>query len=191
MTTVNPRRGSFLFASLLLLFMSFVALSFPALAAVISQQLRDEAGIPVLFEDLLASPREYTGRVVVLGGYILDMQNEPDCRVLTVIQAPLDWRERPQSRDLSQGRFFVTTSKFLDPELYVKGRRITVGGRVAGVRERLVDGARFRFPVVGAQELYLWPEKTHFVGPCYPCYEPWYGPRYPWGYPDPWWSPYP
>ncbi len=191
LTTVNPRRRSCLFASLLLLVMSFPGLSSPALAAVMSQQLRDEAGIPVLFEDLLASPREYTGRVVVLGGYILDLQNEPDCRVLTVIQAPLDWRERPKSRDLSQGRFFVTTSKFLDPELYVKGRRITVGGRVAGVREQSLDGARFRFPVVGAQELYLWPKKTHLVGPCYPCYEPWYGRRYPWGYSDPWWGPYP
>jgi len=178
-------------ASLLFLFMSFVVLSFPALAAVMSQQLRDEAGIPVLFEDLLASPREYTGRVVILGGQILAMQNERDCWVLTVIQAPLDWRERPKSRDLSQGRFFVTTSKFLDPEVYVKGRRLTVGGRVAGARQQSVDGATFRLPVIEAQELYLWPKTTHFFGPCYPCYESWYGPSYPWGYSDPWWGPYP
>jgi outer membrane lipoprotein len=180
-----------LFASLLVLLVSFVGPSIPALAAVMSQQLRDEAGIPVLFEDLLASPREYTGRVVVLGGYILEMQNEPDRRILTVIQAPLDWRERPKSRDLSQGRFFVTTSKFLDPELYVKGRRITVGGRVAGVGKQSVDGATFTFPVIAAQELYLWPKKTHLLGPCYPCWEPWYGARYSWGYCDPWWGSYP
>lgn len=171
--------------------MSFAGLSFPALAAVISQQLRDEAGIPVLFEDLLASPREYCGRVVVLGGYILEMQKEPGGRVLTIIQAPLDWRERPKSRDLSQGRFFVTTSKFLDPEIYVKGLRLTVGGRVSGVGEQSVGGVTYRFPVIEAQELYLWPDKTHFVGPCYPCYDPWHGPRYPWGYPDPWWGRYP
>jgi outer membrane lipoprotein len=174
-----------------LLFVAFVGLSFPALAAVMSQQLRDEAGIPVLFEDLLGDPRGYTGRVVVLGGYILEMQNEPDGRVLTIIQAPLDWRERPKSRDLSQGRFFVTTSKFLDPDVYVKGRRLTVGGRVGGIREQSVGGATYRFPVIEAQELYLWPKKTHFVGPCYPCYEPWYGPWYPWGYRDPWWDQYP
>jgi outer membrane lipoprotein len=174
-----------------LLFVSFVGLNFPALAAVISQQLRDEAGIPVLFEDLLASPREYTGRVVVLGGYILEMQIEPNARVLTIIQAPLDWRERPKSRDLSQGRFFVTTSKFLDPEVYVKGRRITVGGSVAGARRQSVDGVRFLFPVIEAQELYLWPKKTHLVGPCYPCYERWYDPWSPWDYPYPSWGRYP
>ena len=155
-----------------------------------SQQLRDEAGIPVLFGDLLASPREYTGRVVVLGGYILEMEHEPGAWVLTVIQAPLDWRERPKSRDRSQGRFFVTTPTFLDPEIYVKGRRLTVGGRVAGAREQSVSGATFGFPVIAAQELYLWPT-TNCLGPCYPCYGPWYSPEYPWGYPDPWGGPYP
>ncbi|MGE5311574.1 MAG: Slp family lipoprotein, partial [Nitrospirota bacterium] len=103
-----------------------------ACATGISRQLLDEAGIPILFEDLLSSPREYRGRVVVLGGYILEIQNEPGGSVLTVIQAPLDWRNKPKSRDLSQGRFFVTTRKFIDPEVYVKDRQLTVGGLVVG-----------------------------------------------------------
>jgi outer membrane lipoprotein len=161
----------------------FALLPGAACATGISRQLLDEAGIPVLFEDLVSNPREYRGRVVVLGGYILEIQNEPGGSVLTVLQAPLDWRNKPKSRDLSQGRFFVTTKKFLDPEVYAKDRRLTVGGLVVGAREQTVGGGTYRFPTIEAQELQLWPEQIYPAGPCYPCYDPWYDPWSPWGYP--------
>lgn len=177
--------GAILAGLILFLLLPSAGLSLQAFAAALSQQLRDEAGIPVLFEDLLAFPHEYRGRVVILGGYILETRNEPGGSALTIVQAPLDWRNKPKSRDLSQGRFFVTTDRFLDPEVYVKGRRITVGGRMAGVREQSVGGAIYRFPTIEAQELHLWPKKTHPVAPYYPFYDPWYDPWYPWGYPYP------
>ncbi|HYA03105.1 MAG TPA: Slp/YeaY family lipoprotein [Syntrophobacteria bacterium] len=183
--------GAILTGLILSLLLSFSGPSLQAFAAVISQQLRDEAGISVLFEDLLTFPQEYRGRVVILGGYILEIQSEPGGSVLTVIQAPLDWRNEPKSPDLSQGRFFVTADRFLDPEVYVKGRRITVGGRVAGVRKQSVGGATYRFPTIEAQELHLWPKKTHPVPPYYPSYDPWYDPWYPWGYSYPWRDRYP
>jgi outer membrane lipoprotein len=153
-----------------------------ASATGISRQLLDEAGIPVLFEDLVSFPREYRGRVVVLGGYILEMQNEPGGSILTILQAPLDWRNKLKSPDLSQGRFFITTKKFLDPEVYVKDRRLTVGGLVIGAREQSVGEGTYRFPTIEAQELQLWPEQIYPTGSCYPCYGPWYDPWSPWGY---------
>jgi outer membrane lipoprotein len=177
--------GAILTGLILFLLLPLPGPRLQAFAAVLSQQLRDEAGIPVLFEDLLAFPQEYRGRVVILGGYILETQNEPGGSLLTVIQAPLDWREKPKSRDLSQGRFFVTTDRFLDPKVYLEGRRLTVGGRMVGVREQSVGGAIYRFPTIEAQELHLWPKKTHPVGPCYPFYDPWCD---PW---SPWWDRYP
>jgi len=164
----------------------FALLPVVAWATGMSRQLLDEAGIPVLFEDLVGSPREYRGRVVVLGGYILETRNEPGGSVMTILQAPLDWRNKPKSRDLSQGRFFVTTRKFLDPEVYTKDRRLTVGGIVAGVREQSVGGGTYRFPTIEAQELQLWPEQVYPAGPCYPCCDPWYDPWSPWGYPYRW-----
>jgi outer membrane lipoprotein len=160
----------------------FTLLPGVASATGISRQLLDEAGIPVLFEDLVSFSREYRGRVVVLGGYILEIQNESGGSVLTVLQAPLDWRNKPKSRDLSQGRFFVTTKKFLDPEVYAKDRRLTVGGIVVGVREQSVSGGTYRFPTIEAQELQLWPDYMYPAGPCYPYYDPWCDPWYPWGY---------
>ena len=185
----SPMITVILTAWILLLLPSLAPLTFEADAAVTSQQLRDEAGLPILFEDLLANPSEYRGRVVVLGGYILEVQNKPEGSIITVIQAPLDWREKPKSRELSQGRFFVTTDRFLDPEVYLKGHRLTVGGSVVGARAQSVGGATFRFPVVEVQELYLWPKGTQWRGPRYPCYDPWYDPWDPWGYP--WWGRHP
>jgi outer membrane lipoprotein len=188
----RPGKGGVIVTGLILfLLLAVPGPSLHAFPGVLSQQLRDEAGIPVLFEDLLAFPQEYRGRVVILGGYILETQNGPGGSVLTVIQAPLDWREKPKSRDLSQGRFFVTTHRFLDPKVYVEGRRLTVGGRMVGVREQSVGGATYRFPTIEAQELHLWPRKTYPVGPCYPFYDPWCDPWYPWGCPYPWWDRYP
>jgi starvation-inducible outer membrane lipoprotein len=51
------------------------------------------------------------------------------------------------------------------------------------VREQSVGGATYRFPTIEAQELQIWPEQTYPAGPCY---EPWYDPWSPWGYPYRW-----
>jgi len=131
---------------------------------------------------------------MVLGGYILELQNEPVGSVLTLLQAPLDFENKPKSRDLSEGRFVLTTDRFLDPEVYVNDRQLTVGGRISGVREETVGGMTYRYPVIEAQEIHLWPKEVYppypppyypFYGPGYPWY-PWGYPWYPWGYP--WWD---
>jgi outer membrane lipoprotein len=141
-------------------------------ALVISRHLRDEAAIAPSFRDLVAHPEEYQGRVVILGGYILGLQNEPSGTVITLLQAPLDFEDKPKSRDLSEGRFAVTTDKFLDPEVCVKDRQLAVGGRVSGVRGQSVRGMTHRYPVIKAQEIHLWPEEI-YQGP--PPYYPFYG----------------
>ena len=174
-------------AGLLLLALVLPAgLGLSACAPAISQKLRDEAGIPVPFQDLLVHPETYQGRVVVLGGYILETLNEPRGSVLTVLQTPLDFQDKPKARDLSEGRFLVAADRFLDPEVYAKNLRITVGGRVTGVQELSVGGAIYRYPVIDARELHLWPKEVHPAGPppYYPFYDPWYDPWYPW---YPWW----
>ena len=185
----SDRAGAGLTALVLYLLLAVVGVSLPSCAPAISQQLRDEAGTPPPFQELIAHPEEYQGRVVILGGYILDTQNEQRATVVTVLQAPLDFENKPKSRDLSQGRFLITADRFLDPEVYGKDRRLTVGGRVIGVREQSVGGTTYRYPIIDAQELHLWPKETFppYPPPYYPFYDPWYDPWYPWGYRYPWW----
>lgn len=172
-------------AGLLLLGLAFpAALGLYACAPAISQKLRDEAGIPIPFQDLLVHPETYQGRVVILGGYVIETQNEPHGSVLTILQAPLDFQNKPKARDLSEGRFLVAADSFLDPEVYARDLRITVGGSVAGARELSVGGATYRYPVIEAQELHLWPRDVYPPGPPPYYYDPWYDPWYPW---YPWW----
>jgi outer membrane lipoprotein len=177
-----------LFGLLLFILAVSAVLGLDACAPAISQKLRDEAGIPVPYRDFLAHPDTYQGRIVILGGYILETQNEQHGSVLTVLQTPLDFQNKPKARDLSEGRFLITTDRFLDPEIYAKDRLITVGGRVAGVREQSVGGTTYRYPIIKAQELHLWPKEVYPPGPppYYPYY-PWYDPWYPWWHRYPWW----
>ena len=150
-------------------------------APALSKQLRDEAKPPIPFQELLQSVERYEGRVAILGGYILETANDPDGSLLTVLQAPLDSTNKPKSSDLTKGRFLVWTKKFLDPEIYSKDRKVTVGGKVAGSRQRTLGNRIYEYPVIEAQEIYLWPKKDKYVRHYYPYYyDPWY---YPWYHP--------
>ena len=172
------------------LILSFFLLGgFTACAPAISKKVREEAGEPVLFEALLKHTDDYKGRVVIVGGYILETVNETDGSRITVLQAPLDSQNRPKSSDLSEGRFMVSSGEFLDPVIYSKERRITVGGKVIGNQERKLGNLTYVYPVIEAMEIHLWSKEGEYIGPYYPYYDPWYHPRYrrPYRYRYPYW----
>ena len=175
------------FAAYLLLF--FFLVGFSGCTPAISKQLRQEAGEPVPFEVLLERVDDYKGRVVILGGYILETVNEPEGSWLTVLQSPLDSLNRPESPDLSKGRFLVWSMEFLDPVVYSNERRITVGGKVMGSEDRKLGSLTYQYPVIEAKEIHLWSKEGNYVGPYYPYYDPWMHPwyRYPYRYRYPYW----
>ena len=158
-------------------------------APAISRQFRAQVRDPITFEILLQEPEAHRSQKVILGGYIVETVNEPERSLLTILQAPLDYQNKPKSQDLSQGRFLVQTEKFLDPEIYNKNRRITVGGKVLGGRSQPLGNRSYRYPVIGAEELHLWQEEVR----CRPSFDPfrcyWYD---PWYYEPchlyPWWA---
>jgi outer membrane lipoprotein len=162
---------------------------FTACAPAISKKVREEAGEPVPFETLLQRTDSFKGRVVIVGGYILETINETDSSRITVLQAPLDSQNRPRSSDLSEGRFMVSSSEFLDPVIYSRERRLTVGGKVVGSQERKLGNLTYRYPVIEAIEIHLWSKEGEYIGPYYPYYDPWYYPWYrrPYLYRYPYW----
>ncbi len=173
-----------LLSSLFLLLFSWGGLT--GCTPAISKQLRDEAEPRIPFQRLLQEVESYKAQVVILGGYILETLNESDGSLLTILQVPLDSQNKPKLSDLTEGRFLVWTRKFLDPEIYSKDRKITVGGKVVGTRQRKLGNAMYVYPVIEAQEIHLWPREAKYKRPYYPYYyDPWYYPRYrPW-YPYP------
>ena len=172
------RRSGQMIASLLLLLLVYSSLT--ACAPALSKQFREKALPPVSFNELLSDPNTHKGRNVILGGYILEVKNEPVGSQLTMLQAPLDFQNRPHSRDKSKGRFLARTDKFIDPEIYKKERKLTVGGMVAGISAQPLGDRIYRYPVIEVEELYLWAEETRQDW----CYDPYYDPYWDhWGYP--------
>ncbi|MFP3870845.1 MAG: Slp family lipoprotein [Syntrophobacteria bacterium] len=171
------RTAPVLFA-LLLLASGYMVSCAPAL----SRQFRQRVGTPVAFQRLRAQPQEYEGQEVILGGYILETLNESEGTLLTVLQAPLNFLNKPKAKDLSEGRFLVHTGEFLDPEVYCKDRKLTVGGRFRGIHELPLGNATYRYPLIEAEELHLWPGEVHSPWPSYPYEDYWYH-RHWYGYP--------
>jgi outer membrane lipoprotein len=151
-----------------------------ACGPAISEQFREKAVPPVRFSELLDDPNAYEGRNVILGGYIVEVKNEPNGSLLTILQAPLDFQNRPHSRDKSEGRFLARSDKFMDPEIYKKDRKLTVGGRITGVSAQALGDHMYPYPVIVIKELKLWAEEQ----PQYWLYDPYWD---YWDYP---WYPY-
>ena len=164
-------------ASLLLLLLIYSSLT--ACAPALSKQFREKALPPVSFNELLSDPNTHMGRNIILGGYILEVNNESDGSRLAILQAPLDFQNRPHSRDKSKGRFLARTDKFIDPEIYKKERKLTVGGMVAGVSAQPLGDRIYRYPVIEVEELYLWAEETRQDWPYDPYWDHWGYPWYP------------
>ncbi len=172
--------------SVLLLWLPLVGLS--GCTPALSRQFREQIRAPIPFKTLLEEAESYKGQKVILGGYVLETVNEPTRSLLTILQAPLDYQNKPKPQDLSEGRFLVETRKFLDPEIYSKNRKLTVGGKVLGMRLQPLGNRSYRYPVIEAEEVHLWPKEVHYIrpySPYYPWHYPWYHDPY---HPYPWWA---
>jgi outer membrane lipoprotein len=134
----------------------------------------------VTFDELLKSPDDYVARQIVLGGYILELNNTKTGGVLTILQAPLDFQNRPNLREESRGRFLARSNGFLDPQIYRKDRRITVTGKIAGVSLRPIGDQEYRYPVIDAEKIQFWTDEDYYDWQWDRYWDGW-GPVYPHG----------
>ncbi len=93
------------------------------------------------------------------GGVIAEVDHGPETTVLEVLAYPLRGQE-PRTGAASQGRFRVVVDGFLDPVDYRPGRRVTATGPVTAVETGRIGEAEYRFPVLEARQLHLWPAGT-------------------------------
>src|SRR5512139_1759120 len=136
-----------------LLLLALLALS--SCGHTISEGLRSQAE-PQVPEDLLfRDPEGFLGRLVILGGTIVETVNDDDGSYVEVLQKPLDSRGMPRETDTSHGRFIVFTEEFLDPAVYAPGRAITVAGEVAGTAEGTIGEMPYLYPFMVSREHHL------------------------------------
>jgi outer membrane lipoprotein len=146
----------------------------------ISKELRQEAKESPTFAMILQNPTAYTGTIVIWGGSIIQTLNTKEGTEVVVLEMPLGDEERPEGMRHSQGRFIAKTPKYLDPEIYKQGRRITVAGEIIGKEIRPLGKTEYTYPVIMIKEIHLWRRYRVYV---YPYPYSWYGPG--------WWGPWP
>lgn len=168
--------------SLSTLFILFYILS--GCAHVISKDLRASSDPSLTFNQVRQNPDAFKGKVVMLGGEIIETMNLKDGSTqIEVFQRPLGWRGEPRRTAPSEGRFLILSDRYLDPYLYRTGRKMTVGGEILGGKTKPLGEMDYRYPLLSARQIYLWPEYAYDPSPYYYYYDPWwyYGPRWYWG----------
>ncbi|MBR9981589.1 MAG: Slp family lipoprotein [Desulfatitalea sp.] len=146
----------------------------------------EQAALPPMdFQVLIRQAQDYTGQTVVLGGYVVSVENRTDHSRIVALEAPLGFRREPGSKDLSRGRLVLLYEGFVDPVVYAEGRKISIAGVLLGSSATDPDPEPYPYLRVAVDTLYLWPEAPPVR------HEPFY--RDPWGYPYPypWWGRYP
>jgi outer membrane lipoprotein len=123
------------------------------------------------------------GTRVRWGGDIIQTEPQERATCFFVLGEPLDSQARPEHREQSRGRFVACKQGFYDPEVYAKGREITVTGTVSGSETRKVGDYDYAYPRVDADVVYLWPKRPMYAPS--PYYDPFYGPFY-----DPFFGPF-
>jgi len=128
------------------------------------------------------------GATVRWGGHIVGVQNSANETLVEVMSRRLDGDGEPLEEDASEGRFLVKLKGFVDPATFAVGRALTVRGTIDGVIERAIGDYPYRYVVVKADRVYLWPPRPRYAPypyvyyPYY--YDPlWWDPWYPWGPP--------
>lgn len=141
------------------LFILLLALTVQSCTYPISRDMVARSDSALTFEMLQADPDAYKGKIIILGGTIIQTSDTKKGSVLEVIQTPLDYWGKPKRTDRSGGRFLLATSQHLNTLLFTPGRQITVAAEVAGMRSSALGEVEYSYPVVISKELKLWPQE--------------------------------
>ena len=119
------------------------------------------------FSVVIENPKAYIGSIVLWGGSIEKTLYGAEGTRLIVIQNPLDSKEYPRT-EITEGEFIIYTPQRLDREIYRKGTKITVAGKIDGVEEEELRGMRYSRPRVRMIEIHPWGQKLRGVFPLTP-----------------------
>jgi outer membrane lipoprotein len=116
----------------------------------------------ISFSEILRSPEQHRGKVVRLGGVILDVVNKEEGGTLEILEKPLNWRGRPKPGDDSGGRFIALFGEFLDKAIYRMDREVTIIGEITGMKTAPIGETTYNYPLLSGREIRLWKDKGYF-----------------------------
>lgn len=132
-----------------------VFLSFFSCAHIISDESLKYVDRTVKVEDVFGDAESLKGKVVLLGGMILNVKNDQEKTYIEVLEKPLDFRGYPQDVDTSRGRFLIVYDGFLDSAIYSRGKYVTVVGEIIGTMLGKIENAQYKYPVIKSKEIKL------------------------------------
>ena len=133
--------------------------------APFSKDVRGQIEEGVAFTSLASDPNFYSGKVVALGGTVIETKPMEDHTEVEVLEKPLYWDWTPKT-DGARGRFILQVDGFLDPAVWKKGRQVTVAAEMIGSRDGKIGMKPYRYPVLKAIEWKLWTNVSQRC--CYP-----------------------
>jgi outer membrane lipoprotein len=119
------------------------------------------------------------GSSVLWGGVIIDAKNKENNTCFEILSREMDKYRRPLVEDRTSGRFIACKPGFYDPEVFAKGREVTITGTIRNIEARQIDEFSYRYPVLDIDELVLWEVRQDVL--VYNNYDPFFYPHY-WGY---------
>lgn len=131
-------------------------------AACATQPALDLEGVDIALTPAMAVTTidSVRGHRVEWGGVIVSAKNLHDHTELEVLAYPLNRSAHPKLEKQPLGRFVVEKSGYLETLDYAPGRLLTAVGPLTGVREGSVGETPYRFAVMNAEQLRLWPAWT-------------------------------
>ena len=157
-------------------------------APVLNREMMREGDRDVSFSALRKDPVGFTGRLYIFGGVIVETRLTGTGSRIEAMQVPVDRYGHFQDRGMSEGRFLAVTpldEGLLDPEVFKKGRRITIAAEFTELYKGKIDEMEYTYPVFRIRQIHLWPRESEYYPAAY--YDPWFYP-YPYFYRGPWWS---
>lgn len=156
-------------------------------APVLRKDYMDTGIRDIPLSEIKENPGIYKGKIFILGGIIVSARVTEEGSLVEAIYLHADSRGYLDRG--SNGRYialYPRESGILDPQIYRKGRRITLAAEFVSTREGKIDDANYVYPFFLIKDLYLWDERTYN----YPSYYPYYYDPYWWGATYPYWWPY-
>jgi outer membrane lipoprotein len=137
------------------------------------------------FPQIKESPDSFKGKLVLLGGQVLEAKRLKDSTRLIILQLPLINDQEPTTElTQSKGRFIAEQQEFLDPATVPPGTRITLVGELSGSIPQSLDETVYTYPTLIIKHFKVWPDYPSD----YNRYGSYY--RYPYLYPYPFAYPY-
>ncbi len=138
-----------------LLFICFLLIFVYSCAHVMSEESLNSVDKGVKVEDIFSITEQLKGKMVLIGGMILNVKNEEKITYIEVLEKPIDFLGYPKDTDVSRGRFIVVYDGFLDSAIYSRGKFVTVVGEIEGTVVGKIEKADYKYPVIKCKEIKL------------------------------------